>query len=190
MTRTEPAPPSPPSARTGRTARSGRTGRTLRRWERRYAAGSERPLGSYAGLLGVYAALVTGLVATGRARHARLPERIRVEDLLLLSVATFRASRLITKDSVTAVARAPFTRFEEPGGPGEVNEEVIGTGPQHAVGELLSCPFCMSVWLGTIGVFGTIVFPRQTRVASSVLGVSAGSDLLQFAYSAVEERFH
>lgn len=163
---------------------------TLRRWERRYAADAERPLGSYAALLATYAGLVTGLVATGRARHARLPERVPVEDLTLLAVATFRASRLVTKDSVTAVARAPFTRFEGPGGPGEVNEEVIGTGPRHAIGELLSCPFCISVWIATVGLFGMVVFPRQTRLVCSALAVSATSDALQFAYSALGERFH
>lgn len=141
-------------------------------------------------MLATYTGLVGGLVATGRARRARLPERFPLEDLVLLSVATFRAARLVTKDSVTAVARAPFTRFEEPGGPGEVNEEVIGTGPRHAVGELLSCPFCMSVWLATFGVFGMTVFPRQTRMVCSALGVSASSDLLQFVYSALQEQFH
>lgn len=168
--------------------RSARSAATLRRWERRYAAGAERPLGSYAGLLATYAGLVGGLVATGRSRGARLPERVPLEDLALLAVGTFRASRLVTKDSVTAVARAPFTRFEEPAGPGEVHEEVVGTGAQHAVGELLSCPFCISVWMATVGVFGMVVFPRQARVTCSVLGVSAVSDALQFAYSALQSR--
>lgn len=169
---------------------SARSAATLRRWERRYAGGAERPLGSYAALLATYAGLVSGLVATGRPRGATLPERVPFEDLTLLSVATFRASRLVTKDSVTAVARAPFTHFEERGGPGEVNEEAVGTGPRHAVGELLSCPFCMSVWMATLGVFGMVVFPRQTRLACAVLSVSAASDTLQFAYSALQERFH
>lgn len=169
---------------------SSRSASTLREMESRYARGEERPLGSYAGLLGTYAGLVSGLVAIGRSRRAGLPERVPVEDLALLATATFRASRLVTKDSVTAVARAPFTRFEEPGGPGEVNEEVIGTGPRHAVGELLSCPFCMSVWLATVGMFGMVVFPRQTRLVCSMLGVSAASDALQFGYTALQERFH
>ncbi len=127
------------------------------------------------------------MIAAGRARGVRRPERIPAADLALLAVATFRAARLITKDSVTAVARAPFTRFEEPIGAGEVHEEVVGTGPRHAIGELLSCPFCISVWLATAGVFGMVAFPRQARLACSVLTVSAGSDALQFAYSALHE---
>ena len=156
----------------------------LRLWEQRYSAGEERPLGSYAVLLAGFGAMTTGLIATGRARGVRsLPERIATGDLALLAVATFRASRLVSKDSVTAVARAPFTRFEEPAGAGEVNEEVVGHGFRHAVGELLSCPFCVSVWLATVGTFGLLVFPRPTRTVCSVLGVSAASDALQFVHS-------
>ena len=159
----------------------------LRRLERRYASGEERPLGSYAALLGTYVSLVGGMVAAGRSRGVRLPERLPAADLALLGLATFRAARLVTKDSVTSVARAPFTRYEEPAGAGEVHEEVIGTGPRHAVGELLSCPFCISVWLATAGVFGMVGFPRQTRLACSVLAVSAASDALQFAHTALHE---
>lgn len=172
--------------------RSGRDGlpgsEQLRAVEQRYAGGEERPLGSYAVLMVTYGALVAGLVAAGRSKRARLPDRLAVPDLLLLGVATFRASRLVTKDSVTAVARAPFTRFEDRGAPGEVEEEVVGTGLRHAVGELLTCPFCISVWMATAGVFGMVVSPRQTRVLCSVLAVAAASDALQYGYTALDER--
>lgn len=168
-----------------RSPRQGLTARQLRNWEQRYAAGEERPLGSYAGLLLTYAGLAAGLIATGRARGVELPERVPTADLTLLAIGTFRAARLVTKDSVTAVARAPFTRFEGPGAPGEVQEEVIGTGPRHAIGELLSCPFCISVWLATVGAFGMVAFPRQARMVCSVLGVSAASDALQLGYGAL-----
>ena len=157
----------------------------LRRLEDRYARGSERPLGSYAGLLGAYLSSVVALVVTGRVRRVRVPERIPAADLALLTVGVFRASRLITKDSVTAVARAPFTEFKEPAGHGEVNEEVIGTGPRHAVGELVSCPFCISVWLATAGMFAMLAFPRAARTITSVLTAVAGADALQFVYSAM-----
>lgn len=154
-------------------------------WERRYAQGEERPLGSYLGLLATYLGLVSTLVLTGRARRVTVPPRVAAADLALLTVGVFRASRLVTKDSVTAVARAPFTEFKEPAGHGEVNEEVIGSGPRHAVGELVSCPFCISVWLATVGMFGMLVFPRATRIICSVLSAVAGADTLQFVYSAL-----
>ena len=159
----------------------------LRAVENEYAAGAERPLGGYGMLMTGYATLVAGLVAAGRARRVRLPERLPAADLALLTVGTFRASRLITKDSVTAVARAPFTRFKEPAGRGEVNEEVIGTGPRHAFGELVSCPFCASVWLATIGTFGLLAFPRATRTVCSMLTAVTGADALQFAFAGLEK---
>lgn len=160
--------------------------RRLRRVEARHSAGAERPLGGYGMLMSGYMALVAGLVAAGRARRVRLPARIAAPDLALLTVATDRASRLVTKDSVTAVARAPFTTFAEPAGRGEVHEEVIGTGPRHAVGELISCPFCASVWLATVGTFGLLAFPAATRTVCSVLTAVTGADALQFAFSGLE----
>lgn len=157
----------------------------LSEWERRYAQGAERPLGSYTGLLATYLTAVVSLILAGRARRVRVPARVPAADLALLTVGVFRASRLITKDSVTAVVRAPFTRYKEPAGHGEVNEDVIGIGPRHAVGELISCPFCISVWLATVGMFGMLAFPRAARVVCSVLAVVAGADALQFVYSAL-----
>src|SRR5581483_5008776 len=91
--------------------------------ERAYAAGSERPLGSYAVLLGVYAAATGSAVFAIRRARRPLPAP-NVGDLALGALATYRLSRLITKDSVTAIGRAPFTRFEEAAGEGEVNEQV------------------------------------------------------------------
>ncbi|HLH45872.1 MAG TPA: DUF1360 domain-containing protein [Acidimicrobiales bacterium] len=150
-----------------------------------YAGDSERPLGSYGGILAAYASM-TALLGM-RARH-RLPERVAAGDLALMTVAVFRASRLVTKDSVTAVARAPFTEFEAPAGEGEVTEAVAGRGLRHAVGELVTCPFCVAVWLSTVIAFGLVLAPRATRLACAILTAVTGSDLLQFGYSAVRAR--
>ena len=76
-----------------------------------------------------------------------------------------------------------FTTFVEPSGEGEVHEEVRGTGVRHAVGELLSCPFCIAVWVATGLAFGMLLAPRATRVVTSVLCAAAGSDYLQLAYA-------
>lgn len=157
----------------------------IKEWEDRYAHGEERPLGSYLALLVSYLGAVAGLVVTGRLRRVRVPERMPAADLALLTVAVFRASRLVTKDSVTAAIRAPFTEYKDSAGHGEVNEEVVGTGPRHAVGELVSCPFCISVWLATVGMFALLAFPRAGRTVCSVLTAVAGADALQFVYSAL-----
>lgn len=150
-----------------------------------YAHGEERPIGSYAVLLGVYGTAVAGLGALVRRRRA-LPDRVAIGDLALVSVASHKLSRLVTKDSVTAAVRAPFTEYEEPAGEGEVNERVRGTGLQHAVGELVSCPFCLSMWIATGFAFGLALAPRATRLAAATLTAVTASDYLQFAHSALQ----
>jgi hypothetical protein len=153
----------------------------------RYAGGAERPLGTYGLFLSVYGGLIAGMTFIARRRHAALPERMPLADLALLTVATHKLSRLIAKDSVTAVLRAPFTHFEEAAGAGEVNESVVGRGVRHGVGELITCPFCLSVWIASIVGFGLVVAPRLTRLAMSLLAAVTGSDWLQYAYTALKQ---
>lgn len=158
------------------------------RQERRYAGGSERPLGFYLGAIAAYGAFASGAATFLRRRRAPLPERIGAADLALLAVATQQLSRTVTKDAVTSPLRAPFTRFAGRAGPGEVNEDVVAHGWAHGAGELLTCPFCLSQWVATTFVLGMVVAPRATRLVASVLALRAGSDVLQFGYAALESR--
>jgi hypothetical protein len=157
------------------------------RVQQAYAGGEERPLGGYLALMGAYGGIATGLVALGKATGVRLPARWTLGDAAMLGVATFKASRLLTKDAVTSPLRAPFTKFEGSAGDGEVNESVRGTGVQHAVGEMLSCPFCLSVWVGGALGAGMVFLPRLTRLAALVLTAFAGSDALHLAYDKAKQ---
>ena len=141
------------------------------------------PLRGYAELIATFASV--GTVALAAAARRGLPERIGVGDLALLSVATHHAARLITKDKVTSVARAPFTEYEGSGDPGEVEEHPRGHGFQKAIGELVTCPYCIGQWIALAGVTGLVLAPRTTRTIASVLSVSAASDYLQIAHRAV-----
>jgi hypothetical protein len=87
---------------------------------------------------------------------------------------------------VTSAVRAPFTRFQEDAGPGEVEEQARGRGLRRAFGELLICPYCLSVWIATAFATGLVVAPRPTRWAASVLTVVFGSDVLQAVYKKLE----
>jgi hypothetical protein len=61
-------------------------------------------------------------------------------------------------------------------------------GPvRHAVGELLTCPFCLGQWVGTAGVAGLALFPRTTRWLSAGMCVIAGADALQLAYARLQQ---
>ena len=154
-----------------------------------YSAGADRPLGGYARVMGGYAGAV-GLAALAVKRSGRrLPDRIAPYDLTLLAIATHKASRLLTKEAVTSPLRAPFTRFEGVSGPNELHEEVRHEdGVKHAIGELLTCPFCLGQWLATGFGLGLVVAPRLTRMVASVLAVRAGSDVLQYGYAIAQRR--
>jgi hypothetical protein len=146
----------------------------------------ERPLGGYAALTSVFLSAAAGF-ATWLARSGRqLPERVAAPDIALLGVATHKASRLLAKDRVTSAVRAPFTDFQEDGGPSEVEERARGTGLRRAVGELLVCPFCLGLWIAAAFTAGLIVAPRQTRWLASVLVIVTGADVLQIAYVKLE----
>lgn len=161
--------------------------RAARREVAAYAHGEERPLAGYLQLLGIYGGLVTALGALVRWRRAPLPERMPAYDLLLMSLATHKLSRMIAKDPVTSPFRAPFTRFEGQQAPAELKEQVRGHGLRHAAGELLSCPFCLEQWVATAFAGGYVLAPRFTRLATAVFSAVAAGDALQYAYAAMQE---
>jgi hypothetical protein len=146
-------------------------------------AGGQRPLAGYAVLSGAFAAaLAGGLLAAPRP----LPERLDLRDVVLGGIATHKLSRLIAKDKVTSFVRAPFTRFQEASGHGEVEEEPRGTGLRLATGELLVCPYCIAQWVAAGLIVGYVHAPRATRLVVSMSTMHAVSDALQLAYSAAE----
>lgn len=148
-----------------------------------YTHGEERPLGSLLVISAGYTAATAALFGVVRARHRELPERLSAGDLALLTVATHKISRLVAKDPVTSPLRAPFTRFAGTSGEAELAEEVRGSGPRKAVGELVTCPFCLAQWVATALVFGFVLTPRPTRLVASVFTAVTGADLLQLLYA-------
>lgn len=149
-------------------------------------AGDERPLGGYVVLLGTYAAAVATALAVVRRRGVAL-ERPGAADLALLSAATFRISRTVAKDAVLAPVRAPFATFQGSAGPGEVMEAPRPGHVRHAVGELVTCPFCMTQWVGTAGLVGLALAPRLTRWVTSGMTAVAVADALHFAYARLQQ---
>lgn len=150
-------------------------------------APDERPLAGYTAVSGAYVATIAALALAMQRSGRRFPDRIDPADLALMAVATHKISRIIAKDSVTSAVRAPFTQFEEATGASEVNERVREGRFRHAVGELLTCPFCLDVWVATAFGTGMVVSPRATRWVASVFTTVAASDALHFAYDALKQ---
>jgi hypothetical protein len=48
---------------------------------------------------------------------------------------------------------------------------------------LLTCPFCLDVWVTTAFVIGLVFAPRLTRLVSGSFTALAGADFLQLAYA-------
>ncbi|MDQ2677132.1 MAG: DUF1360 domain-containing protein [Actinomycetota bacterium] len=148
-------------------------------------------LAGYRAVAAVYlsGALVAGIgLARRRATEPRPSLAREWGDVALVSLATFKASRLLTKQTVTSPLRAPFTEFTGHGGPGEVNVRPTGDGWRRSVGELLSCPFCLDVWLASGSTVALRLAPGPTRVALSTLASVGLADMLHFVYVGLEHR--
>jgi hypothetical protein len=148
----------------------------------------ERPLPAYGALIATFGASLAGAFVALRASGRELPEHVRASDLLLAGVTTHKVSRLLTKDRVTSFVRAPFTRYQEPAGHGELEEKARGSGLRLAVGELLICPFCISQWVSAGFLVGLVAAPRTTRFIGAIYVAETVSDVLQLAYKAAEDR--
>lgn len=154
-----------------------------------YAEPHERPpLGSYAALTAIFNAAFAGALAAAKPAGRELPEQIAAGDVVLIGVASHKLSRLITKDKVTAWLRAPFTRYQEPGGPGELEEAPRGSGARRAIGEMVVCPYCLGMWASAGFHVGLVFAPRTTRLLASTFTALTISDFLQIGYKAAEER--
>jgi hypothetical protein len=147
----------------------------------------DRPLDGYVALMASFLGLAGGFSLWLRRSERTLPDRVTAPDLALVTVATHKASRLVAKDRVTSTVRAPFTRFEDDAGPGEVSEAPRGRGLRRAIGELLVCPYCIGMWVASALTAGLIVAPRATRWLASVLTALFGADVLQIAYKKAED---
>src|SRR5438552_8298384 len=147
----------------------------------------EQLLAEYATMLGFYVASVA--VLTGLAKEQnRLPRKFGLLDLALLGIATHKLSRIVAKDRITGILRAPFVNYIRSAGAGEVEEEPRGGGIQRGIGHLISCPYCTAPWCATALAFGFVFGPRVTRFMAGILASVTISDFLHRGYLATKEK--
>lgn len=153
-----------------------------------YAPHEHRPLAGYLVAMGAFGTLAAALAGAVKLTGRPVPRRPATADVVLISLATHKLSRLLAKDAVASPLRAPFARYAEPAGAAELNEEVRdeGSSVRHGIGELITCPFCLAVWVATGLTGGLVLAPRLTRLAATVLTATAASDFLQMAYDAAK----
>jgi hypothetical protein len=160
---------------------------TLQSEAEEYSQGSDRPLRGYLVVLSTLTAIAGIIGAVALRRGTRLA-RVTPYDLALMVAGTHKLSRTLAKDAVTSPLRAPFARYNSPGGPAELMEEPRkDSSVRHAVGELITCPFCLDAWIAGGFTVGLLFAPRLTRVIAAMFTTLAGADFLQLIYARLQQ---
>src|ERR671937_706534 len=133
---------------------------------------AERPLPEYAAISAAFGGVLGGFLLLTRGR---LPERVGLGDVLRIGAASYKLGRLVAKDEVTTWVRAPVTRDEEA-------SEPKPTGLERAIGELVTCPYCIGLWIAAGLSYALVLFPRQTRLVTTIFAGQAVADFLNAAF--------
>ena len=150
-----------------------------------YKQGEDVPLLSYGVLAGAFNLAFAGFLLVARLTGRSIPERVAVRDIALLGMATHKLSMVGSQDAITSPLRAPFTELKEKESPKKVDEKPRGEGLRRSVGELLTCKFCLSVWVASLLTYGLVLVPRVTRLVAALFAVVTVSDHLHQIYKAL-----
>lgn len=107
-----------------------------------------------------------GVLAGARAERRRPAEPTSLGDLLALGLASSRIGSVVAEDRVTVFLRRPFAD-----GPAAL--EPRGEGLSRAVGELVTCAHCVSLWAAGVLASAHLLRPRETRFVARVFAAYA-----------------
>jgi hypothetical protein len=137
-----------------------------------------RPLRAYSLITLVYLSVFVGIASMVR-RSKEAEKSVSGSDIFLLGLATYRLSRLISYDRVTQYLRLPFIELDKGGEQIEgTQEEPKGKGLRLAVGQLLTCAYCSSIWAGTFNSALFLLFPKVGRLFLLSLASSGLAEIL------------
>ena len=153
-----------------------------------YKKGEDVPLFSYGVLAGTFNLLFALFLLVARVSGKPIPERMDAKDIALLGMATHKVSLVGSQDAITSPLRAPFTELNETESPKKVDENPRGEGIRRSVGELLTCQFCLSVWVASFFTYGFVLLPRVSRLVAAVFAAVTVSDFLHQIYKALMKR--
>lgn len=105
-------------------------------------------------------------------------------ELFLFILGTFRMTRLIMYDSITAFLRKPFHEIVEetlPDGTVQSFLHIKGIGLRHWIGELLSCYWCTGIWCAAILYIGNIFCPIIFHPLLMILAIAGGASFIEWA---------
>jgi len=138
------------------------------------------PYRSYAAIMATFAGGLAAAGVIGRALR-RDPQCQSALDFAVLSLASFKAARTLSRDQVTSFIREPFVEGQAHAG--EDEEPVQTGGMEQAIGELVTCTRCVGTWTAAGLAATQIVAPRFGRILTWSLGAAAANDFLQAGFS-------
>jgi hypothetical protein len=150
--------------------------------------GSKERLFSYATLASVFNLIFAAFLLVAKGMGRSIPEQLDFKDIALLGVATHKLSLTGAEDAVTSPLRAPFTEFQEKESPKSVQEKPRGEGLRRSIGELVTCQFCLGMWIAAFFTYGLVLAPRVTRLLATILVILTISDHLHQTYKALVKR--
>jgi hypothetical protein len=142
------------------------------------------PYGSYAAIMGVFAAGLAGAGTLAR-RLDRNPACQSTLDLAVLALASFKTARTLANGEVASFLRQPFVQGEAHEGEGE---EPVEGGMEQAIGELVTCSRCVGTWAAAGLAATQILAPRTGRLLTWSLAAAGANDFLQAAFAALTSK--
>ncbi|ENH96463.1 putative sporulation protein [Gracilibacillus halophilus YIM-C55.5] len=107
---------------------------------------------------------------------------IPVFSFVLLCLATFRLTRLVLYDKITAFIRTPFIEVEEQTlADGSIEETIYvrEKGWKRWVGELLTCHWCFGMWMSLLLLAGFYYVPVIFLPIILVLAIAAVASIIE-----------
>lgn len=112
-----------------------------------------------------YAVLLLVMMVVLFRLEGSLPTAISFFDVALIVLATFRLIRLFVYDKVMRWFRDLFASAKR--------------GPAKTLSDLLGCPWCLGLWMGTFVVFFYFLLPDIAWFIILILAVSSLASVFQ-----------
>lgn len=108
--------------------------------------------------------------------------KITLLNLLVLSLASFRLTRLLVFDKITEFIRDPFfNEIQEVNEEGEIEVYYLPKekGVKRFFGELLSCYWCTGIWASAAIVGMSLLSPEYSFPIILILAVAGLASILE-----------
>jgi hypothetical protein len=115
--------------------------------------------------------------------ESRIPfAQLTIVDFTLITLATWRLTRLFVYDAITKFFREQFYDVVKVGKGMELEKPKFG--PRRTLADFLSCPWCFSIWAAATIVFFYLITP-YALYPIIILAISAVATFLQLMSNVV-----